>query len=224
MNPTLPLLDLPEGLPARSSCSGFYIGVDLGQKRDYTAIATIERSKCVALERDRMTHHFPTFMRYHVRRIDRPPLGTSYVEIVDILERQVRMAAGQFTHLRPRLIVDATGVGAPVIDLIKQRQLPAWLVPVTIVAGEQETSTKSGYYHVPKRNLVTGLQILVEQGNLKVSANITESKVLIHELMNMRAKITSAGNETYSAWREGDHDDIVLAVGLACWRAAKQWE
>jgi hypothetical protein len=29
-------------------------------------------------------------------------------------------------------------------------------------------------------------------------------------------KIPSAANETFGAWRDGDHDDPVLAVALAC--------
>jgi hypothetical protein len=30
-----------------------------------------------------------------------------------------------------------------------------------------------------------------------------------------RAKVTLAGNETFEAWREHDHDDLVLEVALA---------
>ena len=30
-----------------------------------------------------------------------------------------------------------------------------------------------------------------------------------------RVKVTLAGNETFEAWRERDHDDLVLAVALA---------
>jgi hypothetical protein len=32
-------------------------------------------------------------------------------------------------------------------------------------------------------------------------------------------KITPALNETFEAWRERDHDDLVLSVGLASWLA-----
>jgi hypothetical protein len=27
----------------------------------------------------------------------------------------------------------------------------------------------------------------------------------------------ATGHDSYEAWREGDHDDLVLAVALACW-------
>ena len=35
-------------------------------------------------------------------------------------------------------------------------------------------------------------------------------------------KITTAGNDTYEAWRESDHDDLVLAAAFACWYGEKE--
>jgi hypothetical protein len=38
-------------------------------------------------------------------------------------------------------------------------------------------------------------------------------------------RITEAGNESFEAWREKDHDDLMLAVVLACWAAeCLRWE
>ena len=39
----------------------------------------------------------------------------------------------------------------------------------------------------------------------------------------MRVRVTSSGNEQYGAWREGEHDDLVFAVALACWGAGKRY-
>jgi len=37
-------------------------------------------------------------------------------------------------------------------------------------------------------------------------------------MLNFRAKIDPAtAHDSYSAWREQDHDDLVLSVALACW-------
>jgi hypothetical protein len=44
------------------------------------------------------------------------------------------------------------------------------------------------------------------------------ASVLVQELLNFRVKITEAANETFGAG-DGEHDDIVLAVALACWYA-----
>ena len=34
--------------------------------------------------------------------------------------------------------------------------------------------------------------------------------------------MSSAGNDTYEAWRESDHDDLVLAAAIACWYGEKK--
>ena len=39
------------------------------------------------------------------------------------------------------------------------------------------------------------------------------------ELGTFTVKITSSANETFEAWREREHDDLVLAVALATWGA-----
>jgi len=42
-------------------------------------------------------------------------------------------------------------------------------------------------------------------------------------MMNMRSKIDiKTGNDSYSAWRESDHDDLVLALALAAWWTQKR--
>jgi hypothetical protein len=43
------------------------------------------------------------------------------------------------------------------------------------------------------------------------------------EMAEMRAKVTAAGNTQFGVWREGAHDDLVLAVALACWGARKMY-
>lgn len=50
--------------------------------------------------------------------------------------------------------------------------------------------------------------------------SITLSDVLVRELQNFRVKINlETAHDSYAAWREGDHDDLVLAVCLALWAA-----
>ena len=38
---------------------------------------------------------------------------------------------------------------------------------------------------------------------------------------NFRVKVTDAANETFGAWRERPHDDLVLAVAIAAWQAER---
>jgi hypothetical protein len=37
----------------------------------------------------------------------------------------------------------------------------------------------------------------------------------------MRAVLVTAGQ--FGAWREGEHDDLVFALALACWGAKKRY-
>jgi hypothetical protein len=41
------------------------------------------------------------------------------------------------------------------------------------------------------------------------------AEVLTRELEGFKVKITPAANETFGTWRDGEHDDLVLAVALA---------
>ncbi len=119
----------------------------------------------------------------------------------------------------PSLVVDQTGVGRPVVDLFRQARLR--LIPVTITGGEKQSRGEDGY-HVPKRNLVSALQIAFQAGKLRIAKDLVEAETLVKELLNFRAKINSSGRDTYEAWREGMHDDLVLAVSLACWWAEEK--
>ena len=47
------------------------------------------------------------------------------------------------------------------------------------------------------------------------------SATLEAELRNFDLKLTRAGTATFEARTEGDHDDLVIAVGLALWLAER---
>ena len=48
-------------------------------------------------------------------------------------------------------------------------------------------------------------------------ADLPETPTLTAELAGFQMKVTAAGHDQYGAWREGAHDDLVLAVALAVW-------
>jgi hypothetical protein len=48
---------------------------------------------------------------------------------------------------------------------------------------------------------------------------LREAGVLLQELQNFQVKITAAASETFGVRRDGQHDDLVLAVALASWWA-----
>jgi len=196
----------------------YYVGLDLGQANDYTAIAVVEETG----ERGESP--------LHVRHLERPPLGTYYPEQVARVKELVTdpALAEDFyddwgTKVRsypPELVVDATGVGRPVVDMLRKEDLS--FSPVLITGGDIEHH-EHGFYRVPKRNLVSSVQIALQSGQLKIAEELELAETLRRELLNFRIKVNiSTAHDSYEAWREGDHDDLVLAVALACWRVRKR--
>ena len=60
-------------------------------------------------------------------------------------------------------------------------------------------------------------QVLLQERRLRVPRSLRYVKELEDELLRFEVKITDAGADTYGAWREGQHDDLVFALCLACW-------
>jgi hypothetical protein len=109
------------------------------------------------------------------------------------------------------------------MDMLRRAELGCRrLWPVSITSGDLETYA-NGYYRVPKRDLIVGLQLLLQRRELQIAKGMKFGPVLAREMAEMRVKITPSGNEQYGVWREGEHDDLVLAVALACWGARKAW-
>ena len=75
---------------------------------------------------------------------------------------------------------------------------------------------------MPKRDLITGLQVMLEGQKLVVARGLKEGPALLAEMAEMGVRVSALGRESYGAWREGTHDDLVLAVALACWGPRKR--
>jgi hypothetical protein len=183
----------------------YFVGLDLGQARDYTAIAVIE-----AVRPDRSREKV-----LQVRHLERFR-DTLYPDVADRVE--VLMETPELKD-RADLFIDATGVGPAVTDVFKKRGRT--FKAVKIHGGDTESKT-DGVYRVPKRNLVSALQVALQSGALKISGGLVLAEVLRSELLNFRVKVNIAtAHDSYEAWREGDHDDLVLAAALATWESSK---
>ncbi len=209
------------------------IGVDLGQQRDYTAISVTERTPVRTGEAGTEEYWDPDqgafdtrhgeklALEYRVRHLERPPLGTPYTDVVARVVELVKTLGGN-----PVLAVDATGVGRPVIDMLwktlgedlEGTNIYVDRCAVTITGGDSVTKNPDGGLRVPKRDLISATLVLLQNGRLKIADALPLKDVLVKELLNFRVKINiSTAHDSYEAWREGDHDDLVLAVALSCW-------
>jgi hypothetical protein len=192
------------------------VGLDLGCMGDYSALALLRESE------QRAPPGLPTKPSYEVPTLKRWPLGTSYTAVGKSLARffaQPNLAGAE-------LAVDETGVGLAVVELVARELADAGVrvkwVRVTITGGAAVTRQSLTSWHVAKRQLVSSLSAVVHGGRLQVAADQPEADALVREMSTFKSKISLAtGNESFEAWRERDHDDLVLAVALACWAAER---
>jgi hypothetical protein len=189
------------------------VGVDLGQKQDYSAVAALEVFDAVHDRRDPITQAFAQERSYRLRGVERVRLGTSYPDVARHVRDVVNMQAMQG---RCTLVVDATGVGAPVVDLLRAMRPACRIVPVTISGGDHEGS-KGSEYRVPKRDLLTGLQVVLEQRRLQIAKRSRARRELMAELAEMKTMVTGFGREKFEPEGSRAHDDLVMAVALAWW-------
>jgi hypothetical protein len=189
----------------------YLAGLDLGQANEYTALAILERT---------LTTN-PREKFFAVRHLERFPLGTSYPEICD----RVVDLFDEPPLCNGTLAVDQTGVGRAVTDMIRRDRPQAIIRPITIIAGHAVVPDEAGW-HVPKIELVSALQLLLQSRRLQVARGLPMAPVLVRELETFRVEINARANEPFAPWRERDHDDLVLAVAVAAWvgdRGLKQF-
>lgn len=229
------------------SLYSYIVGVDLGSRQDYTAITVVEEPAWIApesvepgrwawslgqkesgwvspasLDSDRLDEFLsdnlhngrPKDVPLQIRHLERLPLGTSYPRVVERVGSL--MAQEPLASRRTALVVDGTGVGTSVVDSLIEAGLRP--TPVTIHGGDRVRPDGSGGHRVPKRDLVSAVQVLLQSGRLKIASSLPEAATLKAELLNFRMKIDpKTAHDSYSHWREGDHDDLVLSAAVALW-------
>ena len=185
----------------------YAIGVDLGQLHDHSAIAILESVELVHDTRDPVTYERRREQLTRLRHLHRVKLGTSYPDVVSVVKEITQSPA---LDGRCTVVVDGTGVGVPVVDLLKRAGMRARVVPVTITSGDRENSN-GGSFRVPRRDLIAGLQVLFEDKKFEIPRSLANTKSLIDELALLRGNLSTTG-----------HDDLVFALSLAWWWTRKR--
>lgn len=154
---------------------------------------------------------------------------------------QVRRVAALLIHLRDRqpdrrdprgrplppppveLAIDRTGVGVAVADLFAEADLGgARVTTVTITAGTAAHPTGAGW-NVPKHDLAAAVAVALQDRRLRVAEALPLAGELVRKLESFKVTFTPSGHAQLGAgadalsWREGVHDDLVLATALAVW-------
>lgn len=188
----------------------FSVGLDLGKVFDYSAISILEREG----------------RNYTVKHLERLPIEMDYPSQVEHV--YARMHKKPLERNETMLAIDHTGVGIAVFDMFIARGLNP--IGITIHGGSSITWVKKknskslpNKARVPKRDLVTLLLVLSQNGRLKISKKLKLAPILTEELQDFKVRISEkTGHDSYGAWREGEHDDLILSLACALWAAENQ--
>ena len=219
----------------------YSLGLDLGRESDFSALVLLRDTQTLGDHYDPRTWEWAFTSKLELPWMERLALGTPYTDVVArVMDVTRNLATGNGSPAGDvALVVDATGVGAVVMDMLKAAQQKhgprmVWadsryrvtdvtdpdrksveIWPITISGGEAERPGPRSV-SVPKRDLMQGLAVMLERGEIKIAERQPLARTLMGELATMRATRTPAGRDRYEA--EGEKkDDLVLALALAAW-------
>jgi hypothetical protein len=93
----------------------------------------------------------------------------------------------------------------------------AKVIPLFVITGKRSSSDEQGGWWVPRQELAATLQVLLQSRRLRVAPALPEAATLARELAAFQVKAPVPSKEELVVWREGMHDDLVLAVAVAAW-------
>jgi hypothetical protein len=162
-------------------------GLDLGPPAAFSALAILERTpRTDPANPEKKRGH------YAVRHLERFAVGTSYPEIAARMKNLFAVPALSGS----RLLVDQTGVGHPAVDLFRKARINASLQAVTITNGQGTGASKGGGWRIPKQELVSVLQVLLQGRRIQVAPSLPEAPTLVRELTNFRMKVPASTTDT----------------------------
>jgi hypothetical protein len=183
----------------------YFTGLDLGQAHEFTALAVVEQSMLTPKPNEQVRH-------YAVRHLHRFALSTPYQAMAEYTAKLFAKPP----LARSRLLVDQTIVGRPVMDMLRKAPIHASITPLTITNSQQAKGLL-----VPKKELVSVMQILLQTRRLTIAATLPDAAILAEELANFKIQKPLVHGEGLADWREAPHDDLVFAAAIAVWQGER---
>lgn len=195
----------------------YCLSQDLGKVQDYhaTILTEVRMQTRSRTEFSRKIYQpGDTEVMYpHILMVGADRSQLSYDKLIQ--ETKVRLGDPRIIH-NCYHVVDATGVGQAVIDLMRAERLDP--VGIYITAGDRVSKKEYGFT-VPKNELIATFQTVLSRDLLKMSNHIKKDvkDQFRHEIKNFKEKTTKAGNTAFESWREEDHDDLIMSLMMNCW-------
>ena len=203
--------------------------VDLAKKRDFTAIMVMKDSPQVVLGNELLKQPNKVVHYYDIVYIAQKQ-GAWYHAIVQEIEELMQRAT---LVENADLIVDGTGVGEGVVEIMREQGLQP--IPIITTNGGLVREVYADVaevfpgaprlgmrtlqeIHVPKTDLVAAGQLLVQQERVRVAAGLKWAEEAREQFKSFRGKINErTKKKVYEAETEEEHDDIVICFLMGAW-------
>lgn len=177
----------------------YTVGLSIGPPSDTTGLVVVETT-----ERPDSAGPAAAPWSHAVRHLRRFPPGSGYRDIVGAVESILVNVAGE-----KAVVLDVTGVGAPIADLFTWREASTRRYRLT--AGE--TLASGADCRIPRQDAAARLQITLQEGRLAIAAGPLAEE-LARDLRTFSPK-PSSGPASELAWRDRPTDDLALALAVA---------
>ena len=197
------------GDPATERVEGYqryWLGCDLGQKQDPTAVIVIkdyahpewQNARQVLGKRHRVIVYADHF------------IGYSYPDIVSHL---IRTMTREPLRNSVQLVIDATGLGRVISDLLQEARVEHIAMQSTV---GQNWSRKGRYVNVGKHAMIENLSILFSSSDLTFAKDLPLRDHIMSELETFQLEMTNAGLPIITQGRRGQHHgDLSIATAVA---------
>jgi hypothetical protein len=182
----------------------YLLGLVLGDAQDRAALVVLDRVPGA-------TQDTPVSIR--LGHVQRWPLGTPYPVVLRAVD--VWLTGRPLKGETGGLVVDATGAGRPFVDVLTRSAITVPVLPVMVTAGGRVWGDEMGW-HVPLRDLVASIDLLLQAKRLVMAEELAEATALRSDLRRFLARGADGDVAGYVA----KVDALVLAVALTCWWGA----
>lgn len=183
----------------------FFMGLDLG-RNDPSAIVVL---------RDTQLPVWATSQRQELGRRTRTIVFADRIRLTaytDLAAHVARLLSRSELKGRTKLAVDATGLGGPFCDVLKEGGVDHFAVTMTAGAA---WSRKGHRVSVSKNLLLETLASGFETGTLEIAHDLPLRGELQSEIASFELATTGAGNLVLQGGGKGHHADMAIGAALA---------
>jgi hypothetical protein len=180
----------------------FFLGFDPAQLFDFAALSALE-----------VTYEPGQDAVYRLVNLERKQ-RVSYPDLVTwVVDALSTPAFREGASEPPEIVLDSTGVGIAVRDMIRQKNMP--LVSIMTTAGNSMNRDRDGY-RVGKARIYGKFFTAFDNGRVHINEQHPHFEQLLKELKAFKSKLSTAGNALFEA-DVGEHDDMITSLALPVW-------